>query len=483
MRIWSRVMPWQRAVTLLGVAITLFLSGCREESESDPRGRGMNIVVIVADALRADHLGCYGESLPVSPNIDRLAAEGALFEQCRTVVPATLPSFITLLTSRHPKDHGAVGNGFPPLKGLSFLSDACQAAGYETAFFASSFCVTSIFGTKQGIDHFDENLDSTAALPFNKTIRVASSVTDAFLNWVEERDDEKPFFAVVHYFDPHIPFIPPEKYARLFLGDGDLPLSVNFKEIIKSKRDLKRRRGEPGERELCYRELYRAEIRYMDEEVGKLVKELDRTEAGEKTITVFTADHGQTLWDHDEYFNHTLQVYESNIRIPLIFRAPGVVPPGRLGEPYVTNIDLAPTLLGFVGASIPEEFAGEDLHRAVLGEGGERKERYLFAEAEKYISSGKKAVRPNFLAAKCIMKGPWKYIWTPHRENREELYNVSLDPEEKNNIVGTPEQASLVKELRKRLRKWALESSRNVKNLDLTEPEIIEKLKSLGYGR
>jgi len=466
------------------LAAALLICGCGGEPDAAPGRPDRSVLVIVADALRADSLGCYGQSAPTSPNIDGLAAEGALFEECRTVVPATLPSFITLLTSLHPKDHGASGNGFPPANGLVYLGDAARGAGYETAFFASSFCVTSLFGTSQGFDHFDENLDSTAVLPFNKTIRTASSVTSSFLEWFEQRDGKKPFFAVVHYFDPHIPFVPPQEYAAMFLDDEKGPLSVDFRGIMKSKNDLKKRGGKPGENELRYRDLYRAEVRYMDAEIGKIVRALDRSDEGARTIVVFTADHGQTLWDHDEYFNHTRQVYDSNIRIPLIFRAPGFVPQGRYNEPSFSNLDLAPTLLGLAGAAIPGEFAGRDLHCAVLGEKVKiDSSGCFFSEAEKFLSKGGKPVRPNYLAAKCVMKGSWKYIWTPHRENLEELYNVAADPQEKNNLAAAPEHAALVEELQGRLRAWAAEFAARPRRNEEIPPDALERLKALGYGR
>lgn len=464
-------------------AAGLLFAGCGADSGADESGSGFSVLVIVADALRADSLGCYGQAAPTSPNIDRLATEGALFENCTTVVPTTLPSFISLVTSVHPKDHGSFRNGVPPVEGLAFVSEAFRDADRETAFFAASYCLTKRFGLDRGIDHFDDRLVRSASLPFNKLFRNATDVTDAFLSWLAGRDARKPFFAVVHYFDPHIPYVPPERFARLFLEEGVGPHRATYEDTMAAKRRLELSAGMPGPRDLAIRKLYLAEIRYMDTEIGRLIEVLDASPGGGDTLVVFTADHGHNFWGHDVYFNHSRQVYGDNIRIPLIFRWPERVAPARRAAPAFSSIDLAPTLLGLAGIAVPEEFAGEDLHAAVLRGDENRKQDLLYSEAYHERAAGDEILRPNFAAPKCIMQGSWKYIWTPHRENREELYDLTNDPDERNNLAGSVENAGRVDMMRDKLRRWALiHAAPDGSRADVPD-EVLEKLRALGYGR
>jgi arylsulfatase A-like enzyme len=470
-----------RTVTAVALASAFLLTGCG----NDPGGfeTDKNVLLIVADALRADHLGCYGCDAPTSPHIDRVAEQGVLFEDCCTVMPTTLPSFISLLTSRHPKDHGSYKNGLPPMEGLTYVSHVFQKGGRETAFFIASYCLSPQFGTDRGIEHFDDRVDRTVSLPVNRLIRSATSVTDAFLGWYAGRDRERPFFTVVHYFDPHFPYLPPQEHVRRFHDNVGGPTKVRSNDIVAAREHLKALGGVPDERISGIHDFYKAEISYMDGEIGRIMKALDDAgEAGE-TIVVFTADHGETLWEHDDYFSHYSQVYESNIRIPLILRCPGLIPPGRRESVPFSNIDIAPTLLGLVGGPVPEEFAGVDLHRVVLGEEQSRKDDFLFSEA--YVREGGEEVlpRPNYFSSKCVKKGPWKYIWTPHRNNLRELYNWVDDPMEQQNLADDADLEAVLKNLEKTLYLWSLEFTTNNGKPAEISPEVLRNLEALGYGR
>jgi len=458
----------------------LCAGGCGDRADPDGPAAGTNILIVVADALPASHLGCYGQERPTSPCIDRLAAESALFEDFYTVVPSTLPSFISLFTSRHPKDHGAPRNGCVPRDGLESLAQSMQEAGYETAFFLSSYCLTAQFGTQIGFDHFDEKLDKKSALPSNKLTRSARSVTDAVIGWLGGRDGERPYLAIVHYFDPHWPYEPPEEFARLFVDAETGSLEASFAAIRAARDALAKRDGAPGDKERRFRDLHLAEIRYMDSEIGRLLEEIGRNGGDDDTVVVFTADHGETFWEHEDYFNHGLSVYNSNLHIPLLIRAPGVVEPGRYAKPRFSNIDLAPTLLGLAGVAIPVDFEGIDRHRLFTG-GGSVDPVPIFAEATKPHSAERGAARPNMRKAKCVMAGPWKLIWTPWEEGRTELFNVADDPAEKRNLAGESEYAPLVDELGTILRDWARSSAESG---PVAIPGAVQReLDKLGYGK
>ena len=459
--------------------VALCAGGCSDRSAEDGPAAGRNILLIVADALPAAHLGCYGQERPTSPRIDALAADSALFENFYTVVPSTLPSFLSLFTARHPKDHGAPRNGCVPRDRLGSLAGSFLEAGYETAFFPSSYCLLAQFGTKNGFEHFDGKLDKRSTLPSNKLTRSARSVTDAFLGWLDSRDADRPWLAVVHYFDPHWPYEPPEEFARLFVGADVDRLEASFEAIRAARTLLEKQKGTPGAEERLFRDLHLAEIRYMDSEIGRLLDRIARNDPGDGTVVVFTADHGETFWEHDDYFNHGLAVYNSNLHIPLLINAPGIVRPGRYSKPRFSNIDLAPTLLGLAGVAIPEGFEGHDRHALLTGADAIDPDP-IFAEATKPHSAEKDAPRPNMHKAKCIMAGPWKLIWTPWKEGRTQLFNVIDDPGERHNLAGDRENARLVGELGAMLRAWARSSAESG---PVEIPDSVRReLNKLGYG-
>ena len=463
----------------------LLLPGCGRDGEQRAAGAGKNVLLIVADALRADCLGCYGAEAGTSPTIDRLAREGVLFEACRTVVPETLPSFISLLSSRHPKDHGAFSNGMTPRVRCNFVSDIFQRAGYDTAFFVSSYCLTPRFGTSQGFGFFDDELEGEVTLPQNMLIRKAPAVSDAFLEWFQAREGEQSFFAVVHYFDPHFPYVPPEDLARRFVGEEATTAAVSYDEIVAVRDVLRDADGKPGEDAERFVKMYRAEISHVDREIGRVLAALKESGALDSTIVIFTADHGETFWDHDAYFSHGHEVYDSSSHIPLIVWAPGYVEEGRRSSLPLSNIDVAPTMLGLVNLGVPEDFHGEDLSGTIFDDRSHRRESALFAEASAVAVNVPleelKKHRPNLFNAKSIVQGPWKYIWTPHRANHEELYNLADDPAEKTNLAEAPEHADRIDAMRRRLEAWAYDQSAWTGAAQTISPEVKKKLEALGY--
>lgn len=449
-----------------------------------PSSTQRNVILIVADAMRADRLGCYGFGRPTSPNIDRLAAGGMRFTDAGTVVPSTLASFATLFTSNYPKEHGAFRNGFPVFESFPTLAESFRDADYETAAFVSSFCLVSAFGADRGFDHYDEEMKDSTILPDNKLVRSAGDVTEAFLRWHDNRRSDRPFFAMVHYFDPHFPYRPPERFASAFVRSGRATPEGTMQEIVKAAGDLFKGGGMPNELALGLHDLYCAEIAYMDEQIGRIV-ELFREEGadGGETLIIFTADHGETFWEHAEYFSHGHTVYQTAVNVPLIFNCPGLVPAGTSCDEPVSNIDLGPTLLNLGGIEVPREFTGVPFDARVTGraaDDGGVPLRLLFAEGTKPYQVEKDAPRPNFFKAKSVRRGPWKYIAVPYME-RSELYNVADDPGEMRDLAGREEHAAIEAALRREVRRWAEDFDRNVERDRTLDPEVQRKLQELGY--
>ena len=473
-------------VLLLVVAPSLF----RPEKKK-------NILLFVADALRADRLGCYGFDRETSPNIDRLAAGGVLFENYSTVVPTTLASFTSLFTSNYPKDHGASRNLTSPFDDLATLAGAFRDDGYETAAFISSYCLNSKFGLSRGFEIYDETLEQTTSLPDNSTVRTAGHVTDSFLHWLNSRDGDRPFFAVVHYFDPHFPYDPPEQYIGSVTTRRPKKTRGTMKDVGRAMSVLRESGGRPAEWIKDLHDLYCAEIRYMDDEIGRIAGRFrpggpagPEGEGEADTILLFTADHGETFWDHSDYFNHGLRVYETTTRIPLVINCPGLFPAGGVSRAALSNIDLAPALCRIAGIPVPASFrgGGAECRMAALtldgradggGDGG--KDRLRFAEATMPYHAEKNARRPNYQKAKSVRRGPWKYVEVPYLKGGGELYNLDDDPGELENLAGVPDYASIVDALRVELWRWADDfDQRSGRSLQINK-EDADKVKQIGY--
>lgn len=467
-------------IVLLVLGAILLVAGLAVFMARGKKKTPRNVLLIVADTLRADHLGCYGHDQPLSPNIDRLAGSGALFDDFNTVIPATLPSFASLLTSMHPKEHGAFRNGFALAKDRPRVSEVFRDAGFETAAFVASYCISAEFGIAQGFDLFDDDFTIDTGLPHNKLVRRGEHVSDAVVSWLRGRDGEKRFFAMVHYFDPHWPYDQPEPFRERFCPRGTDPALGSINNVLEARRFLSGNGGRPDRRCVDLHDLYCGEIAFMDREIGRVLDAVRELGIEEETLVVFTADHGETFWEHPDYFDHGLFLFDTNVRIPLIMSWPGGIEAGKRFDTPLCNIDLSPTLLQAAGLDIPPEFRGTGfLH--LLGEEGGKGPEFIYAEACKPYGVEEGARRPNLLKSKSVRRGPWKFISTPFQENRRELFNLENDAEETTSLIRNPAFAREISGLEAELDRWAGDFEERAP-IDDMDAEKREKLKALGYG-
>lgn len=485
-----------RAAGLRGILLLAALgaSSCAKEDDHTAairtahRGRtAPSILLIVVDTLRADHLGAYGFKGDISPNADALARRGVRLERYTTVVPTTLASFTSMLTGRHTNRHGVFRNGVVWPAGLEGMQSEFQNAGYETAAFVSSYCLTAGFGLSRGFEHFDENLTvEMKDLKQNKLVRTAADVTAAAGAWLAgRRSDDRPFFAMVHYFDPHWPYQPPAPYDTMFDPGYRGTVTGSIAEMEVGRTTLRRSGGVLDADTRHLEALYAGDIRYADDEIGKLLGTLERLGLAGNTLVVFTADHGETLHEHDDYFDHGPSVYDTEIRIPLIIGGPGIDAAGRVVTRPASNIDLAPTLLDYAGLSLPAGYEGRSFLDSLRDPEptAVSTERALFAEATKPFGVERNQRWPNRLKARCILHGPWKVINTPWRENRWELYDLVADPVEQRNLWGQvqpPREA--VDQLAAALEQWSGTEPGNKTSEAPVDSAVLERLKSLGYA-
>jgi arylsulfatase A-like enzyme len=338
--------------------------------------RRPSVVLVSLDTLRADHLGCYGFPQPTSPNLDRLAMQGTLFEQAIAHSTLTLPSHATLLTGVLPCVHGlflARGPQRIP-RGIVPLAEILRGAGYATAAFTEDAMVSpGVF--QRGFEVFRAD---TSLAEGGVTGGVEATVQGA-LEWLAANGTDD-FFLFVHTYQVHAPYTPPPGYLeRLTPGTrvarGPAPSAEAAADAAR----------------------YAAEVRYTDEVLGRLIDALDVRDLAERTILIVTSDHGEAFGEHGDRYHGGF--WEEQIHVPLIWRAPGRIAAGRRVPHLVGLVDVVPTILDLLGTAAPPPVQGLSL-RSLMSEGhaehGERWKRALLIEG---------------LAAQRALRGPtWKVI-------------------------------------------------------------------------
>jgi arylsulfatase A-like enzyme/Flp pilus assembly protein TadD len=369
------------ALLALSLAVPCVAAGCGGGEARDP-----NLVLVTLDTVRADHLGCYGDAAAVTPALDRLAAAGVRFAEASSAVPLTLPSHATLLSGLLPTRHGLRNNGAGALSGKTpTLATLLAGKGYRTGAFVGAFVLDRRFGLNQGFEVYDDEIprDPRAGVSLEAE-RPGRDVVDRALAWLG-REDPRPFFLWVHLYDAHAPYAPPPVWAARH------PVSP-----------------------------YAGEISAVDEQVGRVLAELDRRGLEKKTVVAVAADHGEGLGEHGE-LTHGLLLYEPTLRVPLLLSAPGRLKP-RVVKTPVSLVDLAPTLAGMLGKTLSPPAAGSldgrDLSAALLA-GDEPPAADLYAESRYPAIFGWSP-----LAA--LRRRDLKYIAAP----RPELYDLRRDPRE-----------------------------------------------------
>ncbi len=332
-----------------------------------------NVLVILIDALRPDHLGVYGYERPTSPTIDRLAAEGVLFESAFSQASWTKPSVPSLFTGLYPIEHRVFTGSDEERPGRitsdvlaekhTTIAEVFQAQGYRTAAFLDNAQLRDFLGFAQGFETYEEDLGR------------AEAITSRFVDWLRELDEE-PFFAYVHYLDPHWPYDPPAPYDQLFPKPTGTSIdfgTLNWKHL---ERQIEDGRMIPNADDLAaLQALYDGEIRYNDQAIGSLLDALREHDLLKSTLIVLTADHGEEFWEHGR-LGHGRSLYDEVLHVPLILRLPGGVP-ARIAD-QVELVDVMPTLLDLSGIPIPEDLSGKSLRPLVTGESWD--ERPAFAD-------------------------------------------------------------------------------------------------------
>lgn len=440
----------------------------------------LNIILVSIDTLRADHLGCYGYARSTSPFIDSLARRGVRFNKAFANASWTLPSHVSLMTSRYPHAHGVErpDEALPPT--AMTLAEVLRDGGYHTAGFISWVYVSAQYGFDQGFDLYRELLPPEGGIDDTTHLAVKASdfVDQVLAEWSPPSD--APFFLFLHLFDPHINYEPPEPYDRMFMADISSQIDGSFgslRPFIKGMNDRPGRIDADGLRKATA--LYDGEIRYVDDQLARLFGQFERRGLLDHTIIVLTSDHGEELDDHGSMEGHQWTLYDEVLHVPLIVCLPRDPRAGEVVEEVVQLIDVAPTLLSAVGLPVPKPFQGRDRTPAMRGQRSDPQSNLVFAEIKRF--NRKWMVRNDRL----------KLIYTDeprpgdrdlHAQRGYELYDLTADPRETRNLAGrwTPMAVAL----RSALRRWAsagtVESAPTVEKASLTDRQVA-RLRGMGY--
>lgn len=323
----------------------------RDDFALDDASPPPNVMLILVDTLRQDHLSLYGYARNTSPRIDALGASGVVFENHLSHASQTVPSIVSIMLSQLPAEHGFVHRRatwfsvHPPhyRPDLIFVPEVFRAAGYRTGAFIANPFLKARRGFDQGFDQFVYEEGDGSVL-----IEQASG-------WIARQveQDKAPFFAYIHLMDVHNPYEPPDEYRDLYPGPPG-------SKLVYSNGPAEDTRGDDLQHTIG---LYDAQIHHVDRLVGALLDSLEAANVMEKTLVVFTSDHGDEFLEHGG-MGHGTHVYGELVRVPLILALPGRIAAGRRVSHLTQHIDLAPTLLTIAGIDRPETFRGDSLFTA-----------------------------------------------------------------------------------------------------------------------
>lgn len=472
----------------------------------------MNVALIVLDAVRADHVTCYGYGRPTTPQLDRFAQEATRY--AHVVAPGvwTFPSMASMFTGLYPTRHGLNRANRQVPDGLLLLADRLHDAGWQTGGFSANPYVGRTYGFDRGYDQFREywgvagggrsrvggmvngayqwlwprvkgtlKRSQTLTRAYQRYLHrkveggdkgAATLVTDA-IQWVEQaRDGGRPYFLYAHLMEAHGPLAPPAEYAARFLDEPSLEQARTLNQDAMAYM--------AGANPLTAQQmdllvgLYDASISYVDQQLGRLLEVL-----GDDTVVVVTADHGNSFGEHG-ILDHFFSVHETLAAVPLVIRHPGI-PHGVVERP-VGTIDLAPTILEVAGLDttglngIPLSSTSDDTRPCLVTE-------FLDPPVERFDRFHRFNPGPYRRELRGVRRGQDKYIWSS--DGHDELYNLTADPLETRNLVDS--EPVLLAELRKHHDSWLQQVSAGPVDPTATpgdfevEDDVAATLRTLGY--
>jgi arylsulfatase A-like enzyme len=492
--IWSLV-----CLLMLLSPILAMKPEAREKSLPVHSQNPMNIIVIISDTCRADALGIYGGQNS-TPNLDRMAEEGVLFKNAFSQAPWTLPSMLSAISSRYPSvlQRGRI---YRIPASLTTFTEVLDYNGYFNKLLMGNYSLGKASGFVQGFDEYDVyfqfyRLYRLLPLPVFHKLHylyrrfldlplfpdLTYTLTKKAVKFLASDQLQEPFFLWLHYIDPHDPYDPPDRFLKKsFNTQFRKPFAPHNPWHLRGDhtdpQDLDLRTGLfhlTFEDRAFLKYLYEAEVRYVDEKVGELLRLIEDKGLEERTLVVFTADHGEEFWEHDDW-GHGQSLHKELIHVPLILW--GARLPHKDVQEQVELIDLVPFMLELAGLAVPAEFQGNSFLGLIQGHpqasGVSEESRLAFSEATRH-----------FEEMKAVQDGSYKLIFR-QETSRYELYDMVHDAAETRNIYtySHPEFERLDDELWP----WADENlglQKHVSGMDfrpVDDEEQERRLRALGY--
>lgn len=460
-----------------------------------------NVLLVILDAVRSDHVGCYGYGRPTTPTLDALAAESVLFEDVISPAIWTLPSHASIFTGTYPSRHRTGFGSFLLPSALVTLAEFLREQGYATAGFTSNYYSGPKMGLDRGFDVFSnpnsppfKRASGWQGIPYHLYRRMQREMEKYLLcdrggsranklvaRWLADLDANQPFFLFVNYLEAHLPYRPPnDRLAAIVQNDEDL---ISYRQVNQDAWSYMVGQVSMNEGDFAkLMTLYDAAIRYVDGLLAGLLKILGKQGKLDDTLIFVTSDHGEHLGEH-QLMDHQYSVYEPLLRVPLVVRFPTALrKAARVGH-LVQTLDIFPTVLDVLGISksaMPQLQGCSLLDR-------ELPDRVALAE---YLAPNLEVLERRFpyldhapfnRALRSVRCGHHKYIWSS--DGRDELFDLERDPGELHNLI--EHQPELAAELRREMESLVgnLEHSESEADSVLAEddPEVIRRLQDLGY--
>jgi arylsulfatase len=402
-------------------------------------GSEVKTLVVSLDTLRADHLSCLGQGGVLTPNLDALARDGTLFTSAFANDIPTQPAHTAMFTGLYGLSNTIVSHFHPPAsldQSLKWLPSLLQARGMATAAVDHLFLMKDWF-----IRGYDDYLT-----PPGRSRAPAAEINGLALPWIRDHVNEE-FFLFLHYWDPHVPYVPPSPFRETHTVGSLQPQDQTLEAQLRAvptypvfKRNNYDIIGKVPNLQYIA-DLYRAEVAYLDHEIGNLASHLEELRILDETLLVLVGDHGENMAEHDAWFDHA-GLYDSVVRVPLVIRLPGVMPALTI-DSFVQHVDLMPTVLDLLDIPRPADFDGQSLVPLLKCEPGGWRDHVVLSEC-------------TWQAKRAVRNRRWKYIRNydagAYGRSGPELYDLELDPDEQHNVADATE--TVVEELDAQLEAW-----------------------------
>lgn len=415
--------------------IFVFLSGCGAATE------GTNVVLIIIDTLRADHLGCYGYGRDTSPAMDSLAAAGTMWSLVTSQSTWTLPSIASIYTGLSVRSHGVCMRGnwmtYGADPAMPTIATILTSAGYSTGGFVNVYLISERLGFHRGFGNFYVNYMGHG---------MAGETVDEFLRWRDSDDSGDPYLAVIHLYDVHTPYDPPEPFDTLFTTNGAMGLTDWTRDSLDGA-------AHPEEKEHL-EGLYDGEIRWVDSQLSRVFRYLRSAGESGNTLVVITADHGEAFLEREGMRGILHRsLFQEVVHVPLIMSGPGVQA-GAIDRNPAGLYDILPTIMDLIGLENTLYFDGISL----LGE--------VPADVRAIPTAHLKTAR---MAVTCDR---FKVVWMALADSSC-MYDLSVDPMERNPLEPDSARLQLV------LEAWSTPCRWDPTPRD--SAEVKSMLRNLGY--